>query len=68
MPAHIAVQNLASKPLPYSNAFVKAPAIHAWQRGWPATTPALLDMKRDGRLVRIQARYGFDKGAGARRP
>lgn len=54
------------KDRPYYNAFVKSSSYPRMAALIADYDNALLEMKRDGSLVRIQARYGFDKGAGAR--
>jgi ABC-type amino acid transport substrate-binding protein len=47
---------------PYFNAFVKTSAYPRMSELISRYDAALLEMKRDGSLARIQARYGFDKG------
>lgn len=50
------------KDKPYFNAFVKTSAYPRMSELISRYDTALLEMKRDGSLARIQARYGFDKG------
>lgn len=50
------------KDKPYFNAFVKTSAYPRMSELISRYDAALLEMKRDGSLARIQARYGFDKG------
>lgn len=50
------------KDRPYYNAFVKSSSYPRMADLVARYDAALLDMKRDGSLARIQARYGFDKG------
>jgi polar amino acid transport system substrate-binding protein len=50
------------KEKPYYNAFVKSSSYPRKSELIARYDAALLEMKRDGSLARIQARYGFDKG------
>lgn len=50
------------KDRPYFNAFVKSSSYPRMTDLIVRYDAALLDMKRDGSLSRIQSRYGFDRG------